>query len=149
MSLPVRADDFAPLPPDKAERWSQFPHWGQPMNYNIHLGFVLEEIRQEYARIRLPARWEVNQPAGIMHGGAIAGLIDITAVPAVGWAGETAGRLVTISMDVQYLSAVRDEDAVCEVWVTKRGKSIVFCAAEVRGALSGALSATGSLVYKV
>lgn len=106
-------------------------------------------MRQEYTRIRLPARWEVNQPAGIMHGGAIASLIDTTVVPAVGWAGEGSARLVTISMDVKYLSAIRDEDAICEGWVTKRGRSIVFCDAEVVGATTGTICATASLVYKV
>jgi len=35
------------------------------------------------------------------------------------------------------------------VWVTKRGRSIVFCAARVHGATTGTLCATGSLVYKV
>ena len=145
----MRADQFAPLPADKAAYWAQFPHWNQEKNFALHLGFVVEELRQEYARVRLPARWEVNQPAGIMHGGAIASLIDTTVVPAVGWAGEGAGRLVTISMDVQYLSAVRDEDAVCEGWVTKRGRSIVFCAAEVTGAQSGTVCATATLVYKI
>jgi len=57
--------------------------------------------------------------------------------------------MVTISMDVQYLSAVKDEDAVCEGWIEKRGRSICFCRAEVRGAESGRLCATANLVYKV
>jgi hypothetical protein len=38
---------------------------------------------------------------------------------------------------------------VCEGWVERRGKSIVFCAAEVRGVTSGKVAATASLVYKV
>ena len=142
------ADRFAPLPADAAERWSHFPSWDQQSNYALHLGFVLEELRQDYARLRLPARQEMNQPAGIMHGGAIASLIDTTIVPVVGWC--TEGRsMVTISMDVQYLSAVKDEDAVCEGWIEKRGRSICFCRAEVRGAESGRLCATANLVYKV
>lgn len=142
------ADRFAPLPAEAAERWSHFPHWDQDANFALHLGFVVEEIRQDYSRLRLPARREMNQPMGIMHGGAIASLIDTTVVPAVGWCLE--GRnLLTISMDVQYLAAIANEDAVCEGWVEKRGKSICFCRAEVRAAKSGALCATASLVYKV
>jgi uncharacterized protein (TIGR00369 family) len=84
-----------------------------------------------------------------MHGGAIASLIDTTVVPAVGWNVEGGNNFVTISMDVQYLSAVKDEDAVCEGWIEKRGRSICFCRAEVRGAESGRLCATANLVYKV
>ena len=142
------ADRFAPLPAEAAAVWSQFPFWGQEATYSRTLGFVVEELRQDYARLRLPARPEMNQPAGIMHGGAIASLIDTTVVPAVGWC--TEGRtMVTISMDVQYMSAVKDEDAVCEGWVEKRGRSICFCRAEVRGAVSGRLCAAATLVYKV
>lgn len=142
------ADRFAPLPPDAMETWSQFPLWGQDKTYSKTLGFVVEEMKQDYARLRLPARPEMNQPAGIMHGGAIASLIDTTVVPAVGWC--TEGRtMVTISMDVQYLSALKNEDAVCEGWVEKRGRSICFCRAEVRAAGSGRLCATATLVYKV
>ena len=142
------ADRFAPLPRENAERWAHFPTWDQPTNFAMHLGFVVEEIRQDYARLRLPARQEMNQPAGIMHGGAIASLIDTTVVPAVGWSAG-GNSFVTISMDVQYMSALAGEDAVCEGWIEKRGKSIAFCRAEVRGADSGKLCATASLVYKV
>lgn len=143
------ADRFAPLPRENAERWAHFPTWDQPTNFAMHLGFVVEEIRQDYARLRLPARQEMNQPAGIMHGGAIASLIDTTVVPAVGWNVTGGNNFVTISMDIQYLSAVSGEDAVCEGWIEKRGRSICFCRAEVRGAGTGKLCATASLVYKV
>lgn len=142
------ADRFPPLPQEAAERWADFPLWEQTTNFAAHLGFVVEEMRQDYARLRLPARQEMNQPAGIMHGGAIASLIDTTVVPAVGWSAG-GNSFVTISMDVQYMSAVAGEDAVCEGWIEKRGKSIAFCRAEVRGADSGKLCATASLVYKV
>lgn len=143
------ADRFAPLPRENAERWAHFPTWDQSTNFAMHLGFVVEEIRQDYARLRLPARQEMNQPAGIMHGGAIASLIDTTVVPAVGWNVTGGNNFVTISMDIQYLSAVAGEDAVCEGWIEKRGRSICFCRAEVRGAGTGKLCATASLVYKV
>jgi len=142
------ADQFEPLTQEQAEFWARFPQWDQEMNYAVYLGFIVEEVKRDYARMRLPARWEMNQPAGIMHGGAIASLIDTTVVPAVGGPYEN-GSFVTISMNVEYLSAVAGEDAVCEGWITKRGRSIAFCRAEVRGATSGKLCATASLVYKV
>jgi len=43
---------------------------------------------------------------------------------------------------------VRGEDAVAEGWVTQRGRSIVFCRAEVATA-RGRPVATGSLIYKI
>lgn len=118
------------------------------MNFSIHLGLVVEEIKMDYARLRLPFRPEIIQPAGIMHGGAIASLIDTAVVPAVGGPLDS-GQFLTISMNIEYLSAVDAEDAVCEAWITKRGRSICFCRAEVRGADTGRLCATASLVYKV
>ena len=83
-----------------------------------------------------------------MHGGAIAGLIDTVVVPAIASAYESTPGLLTLDMQVQYLSAIIGEDAIGEGWVEKRGRSICFCRAEVRSA-SGELAATGMLAYKV
>jgi uncharacterized protein (TIGR00369 family) len=110
---------------------------------------VMEDARIDYARLRLPYRPELNQPAGVMHGGAIASLIDTTVVPAIGSYYDEMPRMLTISLTVNYLGAIVEEDAVCEGWVERRGKSIVFCAAEVCGVTSGKVAATASLVYKV
>jgi uncharacterized protein (TIGR00369 family) len=144
----MTADQFQPLTAEQSTFWQQFPRWEQDTNFAVYLGFVVEEIKLDYARMRLPARQEMNQPAGIMHGGAIASLIDTTVVPAVGGP-VMSGSFLTISMNVEYLSAVANEDAVCEGWITKRGRTIAFCRAEVRGATSGKLCATASLVYKI
>ena len=98
--------------------------------------------------MRLPYRPELEQPAGLVHGGAIATLIDTVVVPAVGAAYDPSWRYSTLTMDIQYLGAVAREDAIAEGWVTQRGRSIVFCRAEVVTA-SGRTAATGSLTYKV
>lgn len=143
----MRADDFAPLPADVAERWAKFPHWGRTYFPNV-VGLVVEELRTDYCRMRLPYRPELDQPAGVVHGGAIATLIDTVVVPAVGAAYETTRAYMTLTMDIQYLGAVAGEDAIAEGWVTKRGRSIVFCQAEVTTA-GGETAATGTLTYKV
>jgi acyl-coenzyme A thioesterase PaaI-like protein len=46
------------------------------------------------------------------------------------------------------MGAVIGEDVVAEGWITRRGRSTVFCRAEVRTARAG-LVAAGTLVYKV
>src|SRR5262249_10198876 len=74
--------------------------------------------------------------------------IDTVVVPAIGSAYPEPRALLTIDMHVQYLDVIREEDAVAEGWIEKRGRSTVFCRAEVRSA-SGILAASGSLVYKV
>ena len=119
------------------------------MFFPTFLGAVLEEVRTDYARMRLPYRPELNQPAGVVHGGAIATLIDTVVVPAVGSAYDARPQMLTVTMNVQYLGALREEDGVAEGWVEQRGRSMVFCRAEVTGATSGKLCANATLVYKV
>ena len=138
---------FAPLPPERAAMWSGFPNFDRVL-FPRFVGLVLEEVRTDYARMRLPYRPELEQPAGVMHGGALATLIDTVVVPAIGSAYEDRRVLLTVDMHVAYLAGVAREDAIAEGWVEKRGRSMVFCRVELRSA-SGVLASTASLVYKV
>lgn len=142
-----RADQFEPLDPSVAEAWSHFPHWeGKTYFVNI-VGLELEELRTGYARMTMPFREANLQAAGLMHGGAIATLIDTVVVPAIG-AGLPEGSLwSTIELHVQYHRPLLS-DAVAEGWVTKRGRSIVFTQAEVKNA-EGRVVATGTATYSV
>ena len=144
----MHADRFAPLDPTVVEAWSGFGRWEGRRYFPQVLGLEVEEIRTDYCRMRLPYRPELDQPAGVVHGGAVATLIDTVVVPAIGQAYEPGRVYLTIGMNVSYLGAVVGEDAVAEGWVEQRGRSIVFCAAEVRTA-SGRLAAQGTLTYKV
>src|SRR3954464_8870940 len=139
---------FEPLPPAIAELWSRFGKWDETYLPSL-VGLQLEEARQGYARMRLPYRPELNQPAGVVHGGAIATLIDTVVVPAIGTGYDVRPRMLTVTMNVQYLGAVVEEDAIGEGWVEQRGRSMVFCRAEVTGATSGRICANATLVYKV
>jgi uncharacterized protein (TIGR00369 family) len=143
----MRADRFAPLPADAAERWAKFGNWDRTYFPNL-VGLQVEELRTDYCRMRLPYRPELEQVAGVVHGGAIATLIDTVVVPAVGAAYGAGWTYMTVTMDIQYLGAVAGEDAIAEGWVTQRGRSIVFCQADVTTA-GGRAAATGTLTYKV
>jgi uncharacterized protein (TIGR00369 family) len=113
------------------------------------VGLKWEAVRRDYARMRLPYRPELIQPAGIVHGGAIATLIDTVVVGAIvsGLEGPPA-RLLTLDLSIQYLDAVREEDLIAEAWVRRRGRSIVFLAVDVRTP-SGKHAAHGETTYKV
>lgn len=141
------AERFAPLPAERLEAWAGFGSWDQAY-FPTFVGLQVEELRTDYSRMRLPYRAELNQPAGVVHGGAIATLIDTVVVPAIATAYADPVFMVTIAMDIQYVGAVREQDAVAEGWVERRGRSIVFCRAEVRTA-DGALTTTATLIYKV
>lgn len=141
------ADSFEPLPDDVAARWATFGRWERTYFPKL-LGLEVEDLRTGYCRMRLPYRPELDQPFGVVHGGAIASLIDTVVVPAVGAAYEAGWGYATLTMDIQYLGAIVREDAVAEGWVTQRGRSVVFCRAEVRTA-GGRPVASGALTYKV
>ena len=143
----MHADRFPELPAEKVERWRKFGQWERTYFPSL-VGVVIEEVRTDYCRMRLPFRPELTQPHGLVHGGAIATLVDTVVVPAVGAAYDPGWGYATVTMTIQYLGAVADEDLLAEGWVTQRGRSMVFCQAEVATA-SGRSVASGTLVYKV
>ena len=143
-----RADGHAPLPDDVAARWAKFGREDAELYVNL-LGLQVEDIRTDYCRMRMPFRDSLNQAAGIVHGGAIASLLDSVVVPVVGSAYGRDARFSTVDMHVQFLSALVREDAVAEGWIVKRGRSTVFCESEVVGATSGKVVARSVLTYNV
>ena len=91
------------------------------------MGLRFEEIRRGYARARLPYRPELLQGGGVVHGGAIAMVIDSAVIGAVfSLFAERPRRVATIDLHVHYLDAVVDEDVIAEARVRRQGKSIVF-----------------------
>ena len=147
IDLAPNAARFEPATPEVAALWAKFPSWDRPYFPNL-LGLQLEEVRTDYSRMRMPYRSDLDQPAGVVHGGAIATLVDTCVVPAVGQAYGLGWAYLTIQMDVRYRSAIVAQDAVAEGWVEQRGRSLVFCRAEVRSA-DGRVAADGTLTYTI
>jgi len=144
----TRADHYEPLSEDQAVRWSKFGTWDPPL-FPMVVGLKLEEVRIDYARMRLPYRPELRQPGGVVHGGAIATLIDTVVVPALSSVYDTPQFLLTIDLQIRFLNAARETDLIGEGWVTRRGRSVSFCQDEFRRAVDDAVVAEGWLVYKV
>jgi uncharacterized protein (TIGR00369 family) len=143
-----RASQHPPLPEHRAALWAGYAQWDETY-FPKYIGLLVEEIRTDYCRMRLPWRTEIAQPAGVAHGGAIAALVDSVMVPAIGAGYDDRRPFVTVDLQLQFMGALAGEDAVAEGWVTQRGASIVFCEAEVVGATSGRRVARGLLAYKV
>lgn len=148
----TRADSFEPLDEATTQRWLRFGRSGTT-TYPMLLGLVVEDVRRDYCRMRLPFRDELLQAAGFVHGGAIASLLDHVMVPAVGAVLEQGVDYSTVDMHVQYMRGIvggeRAEDAIAEGWVTRRGRRTVFCEAEAFGASTGQLLAKSVLTYSV
>lgn len=144
-----RAEEFDLLSPSVQSRWANFLSEPDDQRWFPNLlGIQVEELRRDYARLRMPWRPDLNQPQGLMHGGAIATLIDTAVVPAIGTAYDDDRPFSTIEMSVRYVQPVRQEDLVAEGWVSRRGKRVVFCEVEVRTATAVKV-ATGNLIYIV
>jgi uncharacterized protein (TIGR00369 family) len=104
--------------------------------YGRHLGVVTEAIEVDRVRLRLPYRETLTTIADMVHGGAIASLVDVAATAAC-WASPTvdpSARGTTIGFTINYLNAGRGQDLVATAEVIQRGKSIVICEATVRAA---------------
>ena len=142
------ASRFPELSEEKAAPWANFAKWDVE-HFPQFIGVEFLEVRDSYSRMRLPFSVQMTQPQGIMHGGAIATLIDTAVVPAIAAVYDERVRMVTLNLDINYLGMVLDDAAVCEAWVTKRGRSVIYCQAEVRAESTGDLVATGTLIYKV
>ena len=143
-----RAEQFDPLPDDVAARWLKFGSWDR-IFYPSFLGMTVQEVRADYCRMLMQYKPELDQPQGLVHGGAIASLLDAVVVPAVGAAYAREVRFSTVDLHVQYMSAAKQEDLIAEGWVTKRGRSVVFCESEAIGATSGKVVARSVLTYNV
>jgi uncharacterized protein (TIGR00369 family) len=144
-----RAEAAAALPDHLLRRWSRYGLAGDLTYFTTLLGLIVEDVRVDYCRMRMPWRTEISQPFGVAHGGALSSLLDSSVVPAIGAGYETPVGFATIDMTVQFLGALKDEDAIAEGWITQRGKSVIFCEAEAIGAQSRRRVARAVLTYKV
>lgn len=145
----MRAHAYDELTGDAAARWARFGTQADRVLYPNLLGIVVEEVRLDYCRMRLPFKPELQQAGGVVHGGAVASLLDMVVVPAVGSRLDPGARFSTVDLHVQYLGALVDTDAVAEGWVTRRGRSVVFCEAEAVEDGTGRLLARSLLTYHV
>jgi uncharacterized protein (TIGR00369 family) len=115
-----------------------------------HLGLRLESIGVDEAVLVLPFRPEVVTIGDVVHGGAIASLID-TAGMAACWASDeepTSMAGSTVTINVNYVAAARGVDLTARAVVARRGRSLVFAEVRVTDP-SASLVATGSVVQRL
>lgn len=143
-----RAAQFTELDEDTRRRWSKFATREQPFFTQL-LGLQIEELRTDYCRMRLPFSATLERPGGVVHGGALATLLDSVVVPAIGQAYPKDARFATVDATVQFIAALSNDDAVAEGWVVRRGRSIVFCESEAVAASTGRVVARALLTYHV
>ncbi len=110
------------------------------------LGIELDSIEHGRARLSLEVRRQHLQLAGIMHGGAIATLIDTAVAFAIVGASKPGSRFTTIEMKVNYLRPIREGRVVADAKLIRDGRRIVVSDCDVYDS-EGKLSAKGLLTY--
>jgi uncharacterized protein (TIGR00369 family) len=115
-----------------------------------HLGIQLTALEPDIATLTLPFSDAMVTIGTIVHGGAIASLID-TAAAAAAWSHPSVPantRGTTVSLTVTYLTAASKEDIQAVARVLHRGRSLVYLDVEV-STLAGKAVAKGLVTYKL
>lgn len=110
------------------------------------LGIELDSIEPGRARLSLEVKQRHLQLAGVMHGGAIATLIDTAVAFAIVGASKPGARFTTIEMKVNYLSAIREGRVIAEARLIRDGRRIVVAECDLFDS-TGRLAAKGLLTY--
>src|SRR5215813_5620570 len=110
------------------------------------IGIELDSISSGQARLTLEVKPQHLQLAGVMHGGAIATLIDTAVAFAIAGSSEPSARFTTIEMKVNYLSAIREGRIVADAKVIRDGRRIIVAECDVTDS-TGRLAAKGLLTY--
>ncbi len=142
----MTADDHQPLEPAHERRLREAFNGAR---FGQLLGMRVEEIRRDYGRLRLQFKPELLHPGGVIHGGAIASLIDTAAALAIfSGSGGPPRSSATVDLHVHYLEAVAAEDLIAQAAIRRRGRSIVVVAVDVT-TVEGTPVAHGELSFRV
>lgn len=110
------------------------------------LGLELVSARRGAAAFALEVRPELTRMEGIVHGGALASLLDTAAAFAVHTLLPVGGRTVTVEMTVHYLRPVSVGRVEARARVLREGRSLVFLSVEATDE-EGRLVATATTTY--
>ena len=101
--------------------------------YGRLLGLRAEAVEPDRVRLRLPFREEVTTIGEMVHGGAIASLVDVAATAAA-WASPRAAlgaRGSTVGFSLSFLAPGLGKDLVADARVVQRGGTLCVCEVSV------------------
>ncbi|MEB2346516.1 MAG: PaaI family thioesterase [Deltaproteobacteria bacterium] len=117
--------------------------------YARKLAIACEQVAPDQVRMRLPWTADHVTIGDLVHGGAIASLVDVAATGACWATPELApgARGTTIGFSISYLNAGRAQDLLAAARIVQRGRSIVIAEVDVHGA-DGTHVARALVTYK-
>jgi len=110
------------------------------------IGIEIDSMEYGRARLGLTVEEKHLQLQGIMHGGAIATLIDTAVAFAIVSVSEPGARFSTVELKINYLSAIKEGRVVADARIVRDGRRIVVADCDVFDA-EGRLAAKGLLTY--
>jgi len=110
------------------------------------IGMELVDMRLDEAVIKIEMRDELRQPAGVLHGGVTATLIDTAMAFAVITRLAEGERASTIDLTVHYLRPHTEGTFTCTAKIVRAGKRIFTVSADVENS-HGKLIATAVSTY--
>lgn len=114
--------------------------------YARFLGMEMVSLTGGEAVLKLAVRDELRQPLGVLHGGAIASLIDTAMAFAIITRLDAGENAVTVDLSVHYLRPVSSGEIYCTAKVVRAGRRIITVSAECATA-DGKLTATALSTY--
>src|SRR3546814_115696 len=121
--------------------------WRPSSPYSATLGLRIVQQGEGAATVELPLAEAVANRKGDVHGGAIAGLIDMSMSEAIRSALTDFRGLATVSLSVNFL-AVSAGDLTASAVVNRCGRTTAFASAEVRDR-DAKLLATGQGAFRI
>jgi len=110
------------------------------------LGIELDEISEGVATLGLNVRQELKQNHGVVHGGAIASLIDTAMAFAIITMLAPGERVTTVDLTVSYLRPLTKGRITARAGVVRSGRRLLVVSADVFGD-DGILASTALSTY--
>ena len=126
-------------------RWSRVRAAFGSVPYARLLGLELCETESGQTAVCLDVRDELKQNHGVVHGGAIASLLDTASAFAILAVIEQNERVTTTDLTIQYLRPVTSGRMVAQATVVRAGRSRFVVRVDLQN--DGALAATAITGY--
>ena len=110
------------------------------------LGFELDEVSPGAATLGLKIRKDLMQNHGVVHGGAIASLIDTATAFAIIPLLNPEERVTTVDLTISYLRPITKGRVTALARVVRAGRRLFVVSAEVKSE-DGKLAATALSTY--
>jgi uncharacterized protein (TIGR00369 family) len=121
---------------------------GSPLGSLLKMELV--DVADDVVRVKLPFRDEVTTLGSLIHGGAIAALVDVAATAAAWTKADLARspRGTTIGFSLNFLQGAVGSDITATATIIQRGKSVQVCEVDVLSD-AGTHVARATVTYKL